>query len=380
MAEEAGRLTFFDVTKAGLYNTKDELQESANIISILDSMTDWVCSISFEETLPLIDDSRLRKKVYCRGIHKDEGSGDYFIVLWKSELDGNGNLLGVAPDSKVNSASSETITLTDDMTDGKKYIWGKPCYYWYIPKLKKFAAIRFPHSNSDTYLFSRYIRDFANFRMPFPGRKISEVTRANQGGKDIKFSTVTFEGDDGRSRARFIFEAGQYMKKAGRVNIKKIKESITHIVIRDTIGAKVDDKRAWWVKAFDKFPVLRDEVPKTHKERQIELIVEEKPTAKQIDELFDYYEEDYSFGSSWNNIGFKQGGKTGQTKWLNEYVMRDYLNANYSATDNAHISAEKLAELINSKRDELISGLDVEHVMAEHQAPQLDDGDVALRG
>ncbi|WP_159194073.1 hypothetical protein [Klebsiella pneumoniae] len=104
MAEEAGRLTFFDVTKAGFYNGKDEVQKSADIVNILDSLSSWVCSRSFEETLPLVDDSRLRKKVYCRGVHKDEKTGDYFFVLWKSELDGNGNLQGVAPDSKVNSS------------------------------------------------------------------------------------------------------------------------------------------------------------------------------------------------------------------------------------------------------------------------------------
>lgn len=215
MAEEAGRLTFFDVTKAGFYNLNDEVQKSADIVNILDSLTDWVCSLSFEETLPLVDDSRLRKKVYCRGVHKDENTGDYFFVLWKSELDGNGNLQGVAPDSKVNSSSNDVMMLSDDMTDGVKYIWGKPCYYWYIPELNKFAAIRFPHSNSDTYLFGRYIRDYANFRMPYAGRKIAEVCRTNPGGKDIKFSTVTFESDDGHSRVRFLFEAQQYMKKQG---------------------------------------------------------------------------------------------------------------------------------------------------------------------
>ncbi|EKJ5235535.1 MULTISPECIES: hypothetical protein [Klebsiella pneumoniae complex] len=380
MAEEAGRLTFFDVTKAGFYNLKDEVQKSADIVNILDSLTNWVCSLSFEETLPLVDDSRLRKKVYCRGVHKDEKTGDYFFVLWKSELDGNGNLLGVAPDSKVNSSSNDVMMLSDDMTDGVKYIWGKPCYYWYIPELNKFAAIRFPHSNSDTYLFGRYIRDYANFRMPYPGRKISEICRTNPGGKDIKFSVVTFESDDGHSRVRFLFEAQQYMKKAGRVNIKKIRDSITHIVIRDTIGAKVPDKRAWWVKAFDKFPVLRDEVPKTHKERQIELIIEERPTEKQIDELFDFYEEDYAFGSSWNNIGFKQDGKNGQTKWLDEYVMRDYLNATYTVNDNAHISAEKLAELINAKRDELVSGLDGNQMDKILVMPSVSNDGVALGG
>ncbi|HFE0786774.1 TPA: hypothetical protein ACF7CF_003846 [Escherichia coli] len=89
MAEEAGRLTFFDVTKAGFYNLKDEVQKSTDIVNILDSLSNWVCSRSFEETLPLVDDSRLRKKVYCRGVHKDEKTGDFFLCF------GNQNLMAM---------------------------------------------------------------------------------------------------------------------------------------------------------------------------------------------------------------------------------------------------------------------------------------------
>lgn len=359
MAEESGRLTFFDVCKAGFYSSdKNELQTITGIVDIVQELSEWIDDRDFEETLPLVDDSRLRKKVYCRGVHKDEETGDFFFVLWKSELDGNGNLQGVAPKSKVGASSNKVVNLTEDMTDGINYIWGKACYYWYMPSLKKIAAIRFPHSNTDTYLFERYLRDFVNFRMDYFGRKEAEVSKPNPGGKDIKYKVVTFESDDGGSRARFLFETKQYMKKSGRENIKKIRESITHIVIRDTIGAVVSDKRAWWAKAFDKFPVLKDDVPATKREKQIELVIEETPTEKQIDELFDFYDDGYAVGSTWNNIGFRQDGKQGQTKWLNEYVLRDYVNASYSSTDKAHFSAERLSEIILEKRAELIAGLD----------------------
>ncbi|CAI1137626.1 Uncharacterised protein [Serratia proteamaculans] len=359
MAEETGRVTFFEVNKAGFYSCESgELQENTEMDSILENLVNWVCSRSFENTLPLTDDSRLRKKVYCRGIHKDNATGDYFFVLWKSELDGNGNLQGVEPTSKVGGDSNDVVMLSEDVTDGIKYIWGKPCYYWYITELNKFAAIRFPHSNSDTYLFGRYIRDFVNFRMPYPGRKVANVERANPGGKEIKYQVATFDSDDGNSRSRFILSTEQYMKRSGRRTIKQIRDSITHIVIRDTIGAVVPDKRAWWVKAFDKLPVLRDDVPNTRKEKQIELIVEDKPSEDQIDELFDYYEEDYSGGSNWNNIGFKQDGKQGQTKWLDQYVLRDYITVSYSSLDNEHFSAEKLADTILANRETLIAGLD----------------------
>ncbi|CQR03809.1 TPA: hypothetical protein U5D73_000080 [Yersinia enterocolitica] len=360
MAEETGSVTFFDVKKAGFYACEHGVvQQNTEMDYILAQLSEWVVERDFENTLPLIDDSRLRKKVYCRGVHKDEDTGDYFFVLWKSELDGNGNLQGVSPNSTVNGNSKDVVMLSEGVTNGINYIWGKPCYYWYVTSLNKFAAIRFPHSNSDTYLFSRYVRDFVNFRMPYSGRKVSYIERANPGGKDVKYQVVTFQTDDGDGRSRFIFEAEQFMKRSGRVIIKQLRESITHIVIRDTIGAIVPDKRAWWVRAFDKFPVLRDDIPSTRKEKQIELIVEDRPTEAQIDELFDFYEEDYSAGSTWNNIGFKQDGKQGQTKWLDQYVLREFISVSYSSLDSEHFSAEKLAEVVKSKRDELVVGLDV---------------------
>ncbi|CQJ66101.1 Uncharacterised protein [Yersinia intermedia] len=373
MAEEIGRIAFFDVKRAGFYSFNDNDEAiDGDMDVILSALGNWVSDRSFENTLPCEDDNRLRKKVYCRGLYKCPRTGDYLIVLWKSESDGNGNILGVAANSSVKSASKAVITLPEEAPDGVKHIWGKPCYYWYITSINKFASIRFPHSNADTYLFGRYLRDFANFRYVYPGRKCAEVIHPNPGAdKDRVYYKVTFAGEDGLSRALFRFDYELFMRRSGREFLKNARQNITHVVIRDTIGAVVADERAWWVQAFDKLPFVRDERPELKQEKQIELIVGGSPSVKEIDELFDFYEQGYAAGSTWNNIGFKQEGKSGQTKWLNEYVLREEISIPYTIAKNEHFSAEELYEFIDIKRNEFISSINLKHKeqeVAGHEA------------
>ncbi|QTL40998.1 hypothetical protein HGO23_06575 [Xenorhabdus budapestensis] len=358
MSEETGHVTFFEVKKLGFYpcNNSEELQ-GPSAEDMFNNLVTWVNSNIFENTLPVTDDNRLRKKVYCRSVYKCPQTGDYFFVFWKSEEDGNGNIQGVESDASVTESADNVIMLSSERRNGKKYIWGKPCYYWFIPKLNKFASIKFPHSSTDTYLFVRYVRDYVNFRMDYTGRKLTDIQKKNSLGKPFSYQTATFESEDGKNRVNFLFECQQFMKNAGREGVKLLKDSITHLVIRDTIGAVVSDKRAWWAKLPDCLPGYQNEKPKQRGEKQIELMIEDKPSDAQIDELFDYYDEGYSVGSNWNNIGFKLNGKHSPTKWLDEYVLRETILASYSVADKKHISASMLANIISTKRNNLLTGL-----------------------
>ena len=60
--------------------------------------------------------------------------------------------------------------------------------------------------------------------------------------------------------------------------------------------------------------------------------------------------------------------------------MRDYLNATYTVNDNAHISAEKLSELINEKRKELVSGLEGNQTDKIVMMPSANNDGVAIGG
>lgn len=360
MSEENGRLTYFDVEKIGIYKCNGgsvDARFDANYF--LESLLGWVNDSKFENTLPTKDDNRLRKRVYCKNAYKCPASGDFFFVLWKSEEDGNGNIQGVDVNSPVNGSSDSVVLLSSDGKGGKQYIWGKPCYYWYIAKLNKFAAIKFPHSSTDTYLFASYIKDYVNYRMRFEGKKISKTAGISAGGKDYNFNTVTFSGDDGESRTQFLFKYKLFLKKAERDTIQKLRTSITHLVYRNIIGTSEADNRSLFIKIFDAFSNEKEGDLALSKERKIELVVEETPTLNELNGILDYYDDGFQ-ADSWNNIGFRENGKNSATKWFNEYVLRDSITVNYSSADKKHISAVGLAGIINGMRDRLVAGLDAD--------------------
>lgn len=369
MSDELGRVTFFEVERFGFYKFLEKEgkdsgknhaeKQNISVEAILEKLYEWVNGNNFENTLPLATDGRLKKKVYCRNAYKCPDTGDFFFVLWKSEVDGNGNIQGVDASANVSSSVSDVILLPSEQKGGKKYIWGKPCYYWYISSIDKFAAIKFPHSNTDTYLFARYVKDFVNFRMDYSGRKVSAIKRDNSAGKEYSYQTATFASDDGDGRVRFLFDYKLFMKKANKISLKARREKITHIVIRDTIGASVPDGRAWWSKMIDYLPGYKAEKPNLKREKQIELVLEETPTVSQLDDLYEFYMDGFTGESSWNNIGFKEGGKYSPPKWLDEYVLRETISAPYSAANKQHISAQTLATLIAAQRDILLQGLDL---------------------
>lgn len=359
MSEELGRLTYFDIEKMGVYNFNGgEPDPNYSPEFFLTKLMKWVNSNTFENTLPIKSDNRLRKKVYCKNIYKCPESGDFFFVLWKSEEDGNGNIQGVEASSPVDESSDGVALLTSDGKSGKKYIWGKPCYYWYITELNKFAAIRFPHSSVDTYSFVSYVRDFVNYRMKFEGKKITPIKQKSVAGKDFTFNKVTFLSHDNESRAQFLFNSKMFMKKAARETIQQLRANITHLVYRDTIGASGTDGRALLTKIFDVIPAMKKDKPKLTKEKRIELVVEETPSESELNDIIDFYDNGYAVGSTWNNIGFREGGKSSSTKWFDEYVLRDSFKMAYSAADKKHISARMLANTINNQRDRLIIGLE----------------------
>ncbi|AUT91571.1 TPA: hypothetical protein ACXM4A_001105 [Proteus mirabilis] len=358
MSEELGRLTYFDVEKMGIYGCNGgDIDPRYTPNYFLSELISWVNTNRFENTLPTKDDTRLRKKIYCRNAYKCPTTGDYFFVLWKSEEDGNGNILGVDVNSPVDSDSDTVALLTSDGKEGKKYIWGKPCYYWYITSLNKFVAIKFPHSSTDTYLFASYIKDFVNYRMSFSGKKISKNKRESVGGKDFIFDRVTFSSDDGKFRTQFLFDYKMFMKKANRETLQRIRGNITHIVYRNTISTSERDERSFFTKLFDGFSMTKEDKPATTKEKRIELLIEETPTQAELNSILEFYDDGFPIKSSWDNIGFREGGKQSETKWFNEYVLRDSFTISYSAASKKHISAVSLANEISKHRDRFIAGL-----------------------
>lgn len=96
-------------------------------------ISEWVKGRTLASTIPWDPETKNNKsKCYCKDIYKDSSTGDYFVVLWKSDTDAAGTLLGAAEDDKT--GTGKVIEYTNSHK-GDKVIWGRPCYYWVILNL-----------------------------------------------------------------------------------------------------------------------------------------------------------------------------------------------------------------------------------------------------
>ena len=164
-----GRMNFFEVEQCGLYSTGSKDSHGCGMEETFNMIHSWVKGRPFSSTIPWDPDRshRNRPKVYCKDIYKSDTTGDYVIVLWKSDLSGTEGLLGVPEDDL--SGSHDVIKHSNNH-NGKKVIWGRPCYYWVVPNLNLVVSIKFDHSLCDSQLFQDYISSCMTNRVKHPNR------------------------------------------------------------------------------------------------------------------------------------------------------------------------------------------------------------------
>ncbi|MCF2784758.1 hypothetical protein, partial [Klebsiella pneumoniae] len=83
-----GHLNFFKVNKCGLYKVNDNNTYGLELSETFDLIQDWVGTKSLALTIPWDPKEKPnRSKCYCKDIYKDENTGDFLIMLWKSDTD-----------------------------------------------------------------------------------------------------------------------------------------------------------------------------------------------------------------------------------------------------------------------------------------------------
>ncbi|HBR5385136.1 TPA: hypothetical protein L9Y46_005644, partial [Klebsiella pneumoniae] len=101
-----GHLNFFKVNKCGLYKVNDNNTYGLELSETFDLIQDWVGTKSLALTIPWDPKEKPnRSKCYCKDIYKDENTGDFLIMLWKSDTDSTGSLLGASEDGEIGSSS-----------------------------------------------------------------------------------------------------------------------------------------------------------------------------------------------------------------------------------------------------------------------------------
>ncbi|GCF91025.1 hypothetical protein [Shewanella sp. M-Br] len=363
----AGLVTFFKYTELGFYRYgNDGYNEPLAMNDMLSSLHDWFQDrISLEDTL-LWDDETAgyshRKKVYLKAIEKDDETGEYIIVLWRAVGSGDG-VYGIKANARLDD---NTLYDANNAADGERVIWGEASYYWFIPSRNLFASIRFPNSIADTLLMNNFFRDFLWFHSD-----IRVKQREVKEGKRGSFTTVTFpaqgEGETGNLWLRI--SSKQYTKLTTSADLGAIARNITHFVKREVISARVENQQDW-TRLFRGQPFVSGEVTKDT--RKVEVSIEAKPTAAELQLIFQQYNDDYNGAlDGWRNLGFKKEG-VGGICWLDSFVVKSVLpiddTTGGGVDETGHYTARRLFTALQFKRDALLAPFGVEVDQREENA------------
>ncbi|WP_278405171.1 hypothetical protein [Pseudoalteromonas ruthenica] len=110
---DTGHMNFFSVDHCGLYKVGKDDTHGCELGETFDLILDWVKGRPLSSTIPWDPDKARnnKSKSYCKDIHKDPETGDFIVVLWKSDTDNAGTLWGASEDKET--GSKEVVKYTN---------------------------------------------------------------------------------------------------------------------------------------------------------------------------------------------------------------------------------------------------------------------------
>ena len=279
---------------------------------------------------------------YCHDYYECEQTGEYLFVLWKAESNGADTILGAQASGQA--GNSQVVEYTNNYK-GKKVIWGRPCYYWIIPKLNSVVSIKLDNSVCDSNMFQEWVAKCILNRVSHPNKIRSET---ETGQTRLEFTDGT---DLPGSRYSYRFDVSLHSLNTGSAHLQELASKITHIIRRDTIKLNAGlDERSEWIRFFDRIPQLA--VRPNAKTRQIEVRAEAKPTATEIKKIIETFAKEERKPSEWNNVGFatEKG-----TVWADKYRLHETVNI--SQKSNSVLAASDIYGQLSKNRNRLLAGI-----------------------
>ncbi len=316
---ERASISFFEVERCGFYSTslKNPAYVEGSLERTFDDFCDWVNVRDFTQTIPWdVDSHPKRTQIYCKSVAQDPMTKDTLVVLWNRFGDDSGKVSGISPDAKVGQDTSDSIKI-DAKVKGQSAILGQPMYYWIIPSLDVIATVNFSHSCAATKDMCDYIKKCVDYRIPHPRKHTVEHEDVNPTtGKPTIRKSIKFTTEDGESGMRFKLLAHTKELNSDKANAVRLSETITHIVVRDTISStKSDDKDP----IFDLWSKVKG---KKKFSKHIEIIEKADLTVNEVSDIIKIHNKEYDPKNKWNNIGFRADGND-TTRWFDKYVSRE---------------------------------------------------------
>ncbi|NMP32607.1 hypothetical protein HII17_13655 [Thalassotalea sp. M1531] len=336
-----GIVTFFKHTNLGFYQIGADYHEPLEIEEILNSLTDWFNERDLlSETAPY--KSKRRKTVYLKDISKNDDTGDYLITLWKSLNANDGNVYGL----RANESPNDNRLINADEQAEEEVIWGRPAYYWFIPSAGVFASIKFHESITDSDVLNKYIKDYIQFRSDINSPTIE--TRTNKAGEE--YETVYWDGPYGKLWLRV--DSRRYTKITENADLDLIARDITHFVKKEEIITHSEQDEDW-TRYFKNLPYVSK--AKSGSTRSINIVVDAKPTGKQLKAMMEKYHQDYGTNKNKkSNLGFRKEGTGSQTYWLDEFVVKSVIEIP-GEEEQSHFNHSTIFTYLNEQRGRLLA-------------------------
>jgi len=332
-----GHLNYFEVQHCGLYKVGDKAAKSLKMAEAFREIVGWTAGRSLVQTLPW-DPLTSKKGIslcYCKDTYSDRQTGDFLLVLWKSETGSNSPLLGA--EEEVNTGSNKVHKYTSAYK-GNKVIWGRPCYYWVVPSKDLIISIKFDHSSCDSKMFQTYIKSCIENRVTHKDRATSRT------GKDL----VRISHNSGNYK-NLLFRFGMHLMSldSSSLQLNKLVPRITNIIKRETITVKSDSEKATWLKYFDKLDFIKAKPNAKH--RHIEIKAEAKPSVQEVKNLIEEFAVENRSNNEWDNVGFVTD--TGTT-WADRYRLRNEISLDEPT--GAVYTAAEIWGCLEKNRDRLL--------------------------
>jgi hypothetical protein len=356
---DKGLVSFFRVTKCGLYSRADKGSAAEHIEGDLaDSMKrvfDWLNGREFKQTIPWdIADVPNRKQYYCKSTCFNPATGDYLFVFWQRLGDENGDVSGIIADSTVGDQADDSIKVEHD-AGGKEVIYGMPLYYWFIPEHNVIATINFPHSSAATKEVLLYLKKCLDLRVDHPRKVIKESTKENpETGRVIVNKSVSYRSEGDEYAMYYSLEAKIKELSLAQSDTKQLASDITHLVVRDRVSTIPEDTRHPLFKLWEK--LAGDGEEKSVFSKDVELISEAVDlTPEELERFLHVYSNEMD-SNGWSDIGFKTGVNT-STKWFGSYIDRTHLSLDPAQMNRTYYAAKTLLEKIGRERDDLLKSV-----------------------
>lgn len=354
MAE--GIISFFKYSQFGFYrrNTDGENYcEPLDMAEILENLESWHQGrVSLPDTLPWNDETpgySNRKKVYLKSIERNDDTGDYLLILWRAVGSGDG-VYGIPAKAALDD---DKLYDANDAANGEEVIWGEAAYYWFIPRLNIFASIKFSRSVADTLSLNLYLRDFIELQ----GSLREKVVEKKESKSGYPYLSISFKSVHTNASLWLRISSKQVTKLTQEADLEAMVKDITHLVKREEISA-LSSVKGGWERLLAGLPYVSSTTTKGT--RKVEVVIEAKPTALELKEMLETYNDNYAGGiDPWVNVGFKKEG-VGGTVWLNKYILKSILIVSDIANnidDTGHYSTKRLFAALHLRRDILLAPL-----------------------